>query len=186
MWAFAGGSRLAIFPDTGVQQAAGGGALPNFWAVKRSQHRAWPVRVLCKLSLSDWRGEGCPCMPKRKPSLALVGWVSRLEHPLAHQKTGGLIPGQGTPPGCRFNPKQDACRGNWLMFLSLPLCLPLSLKSINVSLCEIKKSKEGRREREGERERKEGRERGRRGGREVGGEGERKKTELYCQKINPK
>ena len=36
--------------------------------------------------------------------VALVGWLSWLEHHPVHQKIAGSIPGQGTDLGCGLNP----------------------------------------------------------------------------------
>ena len=71
-----------------------------------------------------------------------------MEHHPIHQKVAGLIPHQGTYLGCGFDPWSghawEATDCFSLTFLSLSLFpppLPLSLKSINISLGEVKKKR---------------------------------------------
>ena len=68
--------------------------------------------------------------------VALAGWLSWLEHHPVHQKVAGSIPGQGTYPGCGFDPlsgslpEADPSSSLTSMFLSLPH-LPFSLSKIS-------------------------------------------------------
>lgn len=41
---------------------------------------------------------------KNSFSIALAWWLSGLEHRTVHQKVAGLIPGEGTYLGYRFDP----------------------------------------------------------------------------------
>ena len=73
-------------------------------------------------------------------------WLSWLEHQLDNRKITGLIPGQGTGPGCGFGP---LLRCVWevtnqyvsltLVFLSLSFSLhsPLSNKEINILMVKL-------------------------------------------------
>ena len=78
----------------------------------------------------------CPGRVQIERLTAVAGWVSWLEHRPIHQEAVGLIPGQGTYLGCRFDPwlgiyeRQPISFSLTLMFLSLSLSLsiPLSLK----------------------------------------------------------
>ena len=73
-------------------------------------------------------------------SPTLASCLSWLERCPTHAKVVGLIPGQGTYLGCRFDPwpkpvsgATEQCFSLTLMFLSLSFSLPLSLKQINIS-----------------------------------------------------
>ena len=82
---------------------------------------------------------------------ALAGWLSWLEHRPIHQNVAGSICGQGTYPGCGFDPQSghireatNRCFSLTSMFLSLPPFLSLQSqekkrkqwKAINMSLGE--------------------------------------------------
>ena len=60
-----------------------------------------------------------------KSSPAPVGLLSWLEHHPVHQRVAGLIPGQDTYLGCRFNPHSGCIleATNWCFSLSLSLPL---------------------------------------------------------------
>ena len=83
---------------------------------------------------------------KEKISMPLVQWLGWLEHHPVHQKVASPVPGQGTYPGCAVgvipswvhmidNRSTSLSLSLSLpLYLSFPSSVPLSLKSINISL----------------------------------------------------
>ena len=67
-------------------------------------------------------------------------WLGWLPSGPVNQKVAGLVPGQGTHPGCGFSPQKghvrEATDRFFCSFSLLFLFLPLSLKSVNMSLGE--------------------------------------------------
>ena len=68
----------------------------HFW---RKVFAIWSMYFVSKAGYPGRRNRSL------KAKLALAGWLSWLEHGLAHQKVVDLISSQGTYLSCRFNPQ---------------------------------------------------------------------------------